>query len=173
MGQIDKKFIINLQGKDFVTYDGLLDLAHKQGLKSIETELIQIPNRENNMVAVCKAVAKTKEKEFTDIGDASPRSVNNMLTPHIIRMAATRAKARALRDLTNIGMTAYEEIIAEDVINENKVSKKQLDFIVQLAQVKKKTSEMPQILKDKFNVANSKDLSKQQASELIEMLQVM
>ena len=41
---LNEKFIINLQGKSYVTYEGLLDLALKN-LKSIEVELIQILQR--------------------------------------------------------------------------------------------------------------------------------
>lgn len=115
---INEKFIINLQGKSFVTYEGLLDLAHQMGLESLEVDLIQFPNEENNMTAIARAVATTEKNRFSDIGDASPRSVNNMLAPHIIRMASTRAKARALRDLTNVGMTAVEELSMEDSVPE-------------------------------------------------------
>lgn len=111
---INENFIINLQGKSYVTYEGLLDSAHKMGLKSLEVEIIQIPNPENNMTAICVATACTEDAVYTDIGDASPKSVNNMLIPHIIRMASTRAKARALRDLTNVGMTAIEEISIDE-----------------------------------------------------------
>lgn len=118
MSNIDSKFIINLQGKQFVTYEGLLDLAHQKGLKSIEVVLIQTPTKENNTTAICMATAMTENEKYTDIGDANSSSVNGKLLPHIIRMASTRAKARALRDLTNVGMTAIEEI-AEDVVHEN------------------------------------------------------
>lgn len=111
---INENFIINLQGKSFVTYEGLLDLAHKQGLLSIEVEIIQFPSRENNMLAICRATAKTENTIFTDIGDASPQSVNSSLIPHLIRMASTRAKARVLRDLTNVGITAFEELSFEE-----------------------------------------------------------
>lgn len=111
---VNEKFIINLQGKSFVTYEGLLNLAHQEGLKSIEVEIIQIPSQENNMTAICQAVAYTEKGSFQDIGDASPKSVNNALVPHLIRMASTRAKARALRDLTNVGMTAVEELTIDD-----------------------------------------------------------
>lgn len=111
---VNEKFLINLQGKSFVTYEGLLDLAHQRGLLSIEVEIIQIPNKENNMTAICKAIARTDKESYIDIGDASPSSVNSALIPHIIRMASTRAKARALRDLTNVGMTAIEELSFED-----------------------------------------------------------
>ena len=115
---INEKFIINLQGKSFVTYEGLLDLAHQMGIVSLDVELLQFPNEENNMTAIARAVATTEKNRFSDIGDASPRSVNNMLAPHIIRMASTRAKARALRDLTNVGMTAIEELSIEDDVKE-------------------------------------------------------
>lgn len=111
---VNEKFIINLQGKSFVTYEGLLDLAHQRGLASIEVEIIQIPTNENNMTAICQAVATTDKGRYQDIGDASPRSVNSALVPHLIRMASTRAKARVLRDLTNVGMTAVEELSMEE-----------------------------------------------------------
>lgn len=115
MANIDKKFIVNLQGKEFVTYEGLLDVAHHMKLKSIETELIQIPNSENGNTCIAKAVAKTEDgKEFHGYGDADPSNVNKLIAKHLIRMAETRAKARALRDLTNVGMTAIEELGDEE-----------------------------------------------------------
>lgn len=115
--KLNQNFIIDLQGKSFVTYEGLLDLAHQNGLLSIEVEIIQVPSKENGMIAICAATAKTETETYTDIGDASPNSVNRGLIPHLIRMASTRAKARALRDLTNIGMTAIEEISTDDGSN--------------------------------------------------------
>lgn len=111
---INDKFIVNLQGKSYVTYEGLLDLAHQKNLNSIKVELVQVPSNENNMVAICKATATTDTEIFTDYGDASPQSVNSKILPHLIRMASTRAKARVLRDLTNIGMTAIEELSIEN-----------------------------------------------------------
>ena len=120
MANIDKKFIVSLQGKEFVTYEGLLDVAHQLKLSSIETELIQIPSSENGNQCIVKAVVKTEDgKQFEGYGDASPNNVNRNIAPHLIRMAETRAKARALRDLTNIGMTALEELGDDETIEGN------------------------------------------------------
>lgn len=116
MAKIDERFIVNLRGKQFVTYEGLLDLAHQNKLKSIKTELIQIPSKENNNQCIMKAIATTEDgKVFEGYGDADTSNVNSMISKHIIRMAETRAKARALRDLTNVGMTALEELGDEEV----------------------------------------------------------
>lgn len=140
---INEKFVINLQGKSYVTYEGLLDLAHQRNIKSIVVDIIQMPTPENDMTAVCKATATTDDGVYTDIGDASPKSVNSNIAPHIIRMASTRAKARVLRDLTNIGMTAIEEITLDENISESEdnyianteepPTKRQLETIRKLA----------------------------------------
>ena len=105
-----KEYIITRQGKDFVLYEGLLDEAHQQGLKRISTTLIQIPHEDNGNMAVVQAEVETGKGIFSGIGDASPSNVNRMIVPHLLRMAETRAKARALRDAVNIGVTAVEEL---------------------------------------------------------------
>lgn len=158
---VNEKFLINLQGKNYVTYEGLLDLAHQKGLLSMEVEIIQIPNQENNMVAICKATATTEKETFVDIGDASPQSVNSALIPHIIRMASTRAKARTLRDLTNIGMTAIEELSFEDGISED-------DGIYQVEPPTKRQLETLKKLAEEVNYQiNYETLTKKSAGNLI------
>lgn len=96
--------------KEVATYAGLLSRAHDEGLKSVVTELIQIPTGENALVAIAKAEVVTEKGVFTGIGDASPENVTRKIVPHIIRMAETRAKARAFRDAVNIGMVCLEEL---------------------------------------------------------------
>ena len=109
--KLDQRFIKNISGRDFCLYAGLLDYAHQKGLLKLACEIIQYPTADNGYEAVCKATAETKSGEvFVDIGDANKTNVNKMISVHILRMASTRAKARALRDLTNIGMTCLEEL---------------------------------------------------------------
>jgi hypothetical protein len=105
-----REFVINRNGKDYVLYAGLLDLAHQQGLKAIKTQLIQAPGSDNGQVAICLAEVTTEKGTFTGIGDADPGNVSRMMATALIRMAETRAKARALRDAVNVGMAALEEL---------------------------------------------------------------
>ena len=116
-----EEYMIERGGRRFVLYAGLLEEAHARGLRSIETELLQVPGPENGEVAIAKAVVRTEGGKFSGIGDASPENVGGAIRPHIIRMAETRAKARALRDAINVGVTALEELISgesEEVLPE-------------------------------------------------------
>lgn len=99
--------------KEVVTYAGLLSRATQDNLKKVYTELIQLPSEANKMTAICMAEVTTDRGIFRDYGDANPANVSSMIVPHIIRMAVTRAKARAFRDAVNIGIVALEELGAE------------------------------------------------------------
>jgi hypothetical protein len=111
---MDRRYVIQREGKDFALYAGLLDLAHERGLLSIETVLVQLPTEANGNVAVVQATVRLSDAQgvlrtFQGIGDAAPGNVNRMMAPHILRLAETRAKARALRDAVNVG-----EALADD-----------------------------------------------------------
>ncbi|MBO9540091.1 hypothetical protein J7643_05810 [bacterium] len=108
---MERRHVINLQGQEFVTYEGLLNEAHQRGLKAIRTKLVQLPAAENGHLAVVTAEVELEDgKVFGGIGDASSANVGPAIAKHLVRMAETRAKARALRDAVNIGMTALEEL---------------------------------------------------------------
>lgn len=108
---MDPKFIVNLSGKDYPLYAGILAEAHERGLQSIETQLIQVPSAENEYMAIVKAVVRMKDGSFfEDYGDASPRNTSPRIATALIRLASTRAKGRALRDAINVGQTMLEEL---------------------------------------------------------------
>lgn len=121
---MNPKHIMKLQGRDFVTYEGLLDAAHKAGLCQIDTTLVQAPSAENDQTAIVHATATLRDEEtgltkgFSGIGDATPRNTSRNVALHLIRMAETRAKARALRDAINVGMCAVEELETSDLGHE-------------------------------------------------------
>ena len=108
---MDSKYIINLQGRNFVKFEGLLAEFHLNGGKSIET--IECPNSTAEEPKF-KAVVKGEKGEFTGHGDASDMNVNSMIKRHKYRMAETRAIARALRWYNNIGECSIDELGGEE-----------------------------------------------------------
>lgn len=120
---VPEEAYIHIDKKPYIKYPGLIGLGHKTAkllegyLTQTAYNFIQIPSKENGNVAIITTtlgiVAKNDKEmlcSFTGTGDASPRSVGSRITPHIIRQAETRANARALRLLTDVGMTAVEEL---------------------------------------------------------------
>ncbi len=106
---IPKEFIQSIQGKEFVKYEGLLDLFHKNGGQSITTELVSKKLGEETFF-IFKATVSGERGLYEGYGDACKGNVNSMIVKHMMRMAETRAKARALRDYNNIGIAAAEEL---------------------------------------------------------------
>ena len=115
--------------KHITYYADLPAAAHEAGIKHLNTEAVQLPNAANGETAVVKAVIETGRGNFCALGDASSRNVEPEFAPHLIRVAETRAKARALRDALNIGVVAFEEIsgriMATEKANTNDVAKAQ------------------------------------------------
>ena len=115
-----RRFVVNQQGRDYVVFGGLIEALHQVsgGYFSIDTRIEQLPTQDNAQVAVVSARVQVYDPEQPDvvrrsatgIGDASPANVNRMMAGAVLRMAETRAKARALRDLCNVAMVALEEL---------------------------------------------------------------
>lgn len=109
-------YVVNIQGKDFITFPGLLAEAHAQGLVAIDTNLIN--DDLNNPVVKATVAMKDPNagpgpsgvKSFTGYGDANANNVAKKVAGALLRMAETRAVARALRFACNIDMTALEEL---------------------------------------------------------------
>lgn len=86
---MDAKFIVNLSGRDYPLFAGILAEAHERGLQAIETELIQIPGADNDYVAIVKATVRMKDGSvYADYGDASPRNTSSRIATALIRMAS-------------------------------------------------------------------------------------
>lgn len=109
--------ITNLGGKPYVNSTGLLYKARNMGMAGISVEIIKSATNED-MSAIAKATVKMKDNaEFEDMGMASRESVK-MTTLHnadfITMMAVTRAKNRALRSATGVGLVSSEEMKEAD-----------------------------------------------------------
>src|ERR687890_133536 len=126
-----EEYMIERGGRRFVLYAGLLEEAHARGLRSIETELLQVPGAGNGEVAIARAVVRTEEGKFSGIGDASPGNVSSAIVPHIIRMAetqsgenkgelpATRKQLNYLEaliaDTVEYGLDKFEEMVGKPI----------------------------------------------------------
>ena len=162
--KLDERWIIEIEGNQFVKYAGLLDLGHQKGISQIEIEPLQLPTKDNGNFAICKATVISKSGEsFTDIGDANPGNCNSKVSKHLLRLASTRAIARSLRTFTNIGYTCLEELAdLNDVIgsgaktSSKPKAKKQVSKKPKAAKPARTKSEASQLESD-ANAASKKD----------------
>lgn len=105
---ISREYFINLKGRDYVLFGGLMAEAHRRGLKAIRTEMQQMPRPENGMTAIVTAEVEFADGQvFHGIGDAGPETTK--LTAYC-RLAETRAIGRAFRFGLNISETMKEEL---------------------------------------------------------------
>ncbi len=190
MATIDQKYIKKIQGKEFILFEGLLNLAHAAGLKRVDSELLQLPNKENDFTAISKAVVEVEKGTFTAIGDASPTTVASAVKAAYIRMSDTRAIARAMRLAVNVGMASVEEM-AESPADTNTegsnapqtkqeqskpstkgdASEPQRKAIYAISKkIGMSEDDMKELMNARYGVMSSKELTKSDASDLIEYL---
>lgn len=118
--------IMNLQGKEYITHQGLLAMAHRAGVIAIETTLVECSWDKMRAIVQAKVALPSKTPDgklriFAGYGDASgnpekqgerqaEKTLKSGMEGAFIRMAETRAINRALRLATNIGMTSIDEM---------------------------------------------------------------
>lgn len=118
--EVDQSLVDMLREDDYVTHEGLVDLAHKDGLRLTFTEPVQIPDQDDDTKhgVVFRAFAVTDRGIFTGYGDAT--SENTGVSGADVRMAETRALSRALRTAVNsAGTVAAEMPDSDDGVNDD------------------------------------------------------
>jgi hypothetical protein len=143
-----KHFVVTIEGQDFVKYGGLITLAKESKLlKGIRSQLIQAPTPENGNLAIVAACAVDAEgNEWWALGDADDKNCNRKVAAAKVRIADTRAKGRALRDLLGIDMVMYEELTpdvsaAAQAAGQAKITAAQANRITELMRLKNLTRE--------------------------------
>ncbi|GEM_PF-580780 len=179
----DLGHIIVMGDRPYVTKEGLIYYAQKSGqLAGIEVEIVE----RTQDFCLIKATVRTKDGgKYEAYGDADKNNTNRMVTPHLIRMAETRAVNRALRVAFPIGLTSYEELAEQDILYDPETgevieeirksnngnghaSDRQVNAIKTIAEKRKLTEEqLKELLKNLVNKENLEELSKEEASTVI------
>lgn len=113
----------------FPKYGGLLYLANTMGRPILKTKIID-SKTPNEICAECEAYLIPNEETLSKLGitrvddpfldmfkmpivahgTVNPGNTKSVMMPHATVLAETRAKARALRDLTGCSYTSFEEM---------------------------------------------------------------
>ena len=173
--------LVKVQGKIYPVVGGRLRLAHDENKSlSIETSVVQYSEDST----VIQASIRTEKGTFTGLGNASAKR-DRVLSNAILELAETRAIARALRFAGyGVEYTGYEEVgegkntAAEDPLLKDEEQKKpegatkaQINTIFSIAKsLNMSNDELRELIQDKTGKSFSKDLSKRDASQVINAL---
>ena len=104
--------IVLIDGKPYITRHGLQSIARKNGVRSIIPQFCKDLSDTPNNLFVFRAEVTTRDGGvFVAYGDAGPDSVSGKhMTPHLRRVAETRAVNRAITAAYNPGLISVEEL---------------------------------------------------------------
>jgi hypothetical protein len=107
---VPAQHLVLIQGKPFVKFAGLLQMAHERGLVALTADWTY----NDAELSLAHAVATFRDgRRFEESGDATLANTNRKVAVHFRRVALTRAKARVLRDALGIDLVAVEELADE------------------------------------------------------------
>jgi hypothetical protein len=173
--------LVKVQGKIYPVVGGRLRLAHDENKSlSIETNVVQYGEEST----VIQASVKTEKGTFTGLGNASTKR-DRVLANAILELAETRAIARALRFAGyGVEYTGFEEVVdaknqvSDELLQKDEKQKKtevatkaQISTIFSIAKnLSISNDELRELIQDKTGKSFSKDLSKNDASQIINFL---
>jgi hypothetical protein len=101
-----------LDGRLYVTHSGLLRIATRKRCRSIETVLQENHSdpAAGRWVFKATVIKHASSSGFVAYGDADPTNVSPLVRGAELRVAETRATARALRRAYGIGLCSVEEL---------------------------------------------------------------
>lgn len=165
------KYVIDIEGKDFVLYAGLQHLAQEQAIIQEEiVQLVQAPNDDNgNMAIISCTIKRSDGRVFSAIGDCDDTNCTKMIAPHKIRMAQTRASGIALRKALGINILMSEEMTS--TFDDKPITQPQVTLITKLmidkALTKEETKSIFTTLTGKSELSMA---TKKEASNFIDYL---
>jgi hypothetical protein len=107
---VPPQHVVMIQGRPFVKFAGLLQMAHERGLVALTADWTY----NDAELSLAHAVATFQDgRRFEESGDATPANTNRKVAVHFRRVALTRAKARVLRDALGVDLVAVEELADE------------------------------------------------------------
>ena len=108
-----KDGMMNLNRKPYITHVGLIWLANQAGKPwSSSIDNVDIKYDQNGLPIFALVIVTVSDENgsHTALGDASVQSVGKNITPHLVRMAHTRALNRALRAFVGYAGTTADEM---------------------------------------------------------------
>jgi len=155
----DLGHIIVMGDRPYVTKEGLIYYAQKSKLLAgIEVEIVE---RKQNFCLVKARVLTKDGGRYEAYGDADVNNTNRMITPHLIRMAETRAVNRALRIAFPIGLCSFEELAEQDIVDSTQ--EREVQEVHEEKEATKKQINTVNL------IAEKRGLSKELLNELIEI----
>ena len=105
--QLDPRFIIRIRrARVREVCRDCWTMAHQLKISQDRGGTNSVPTADNGNFAICKAtVVSQTGGVFHGLGDANPQNCNSKVAKHLLRLASTRAIARALRSFCNVGLT--------------------------------------------------------------------
>jgi len=107
---INSDFIVKISGKEFITANGLLEIAEQEGgIQSIEVTDINVTPDQTSAYVMVKVTMKDG-RVFVDCGSGTPKNLGSKVQGYPVEMATTRARSRALRFGLNVDYCSVEEM---------------------------------------------------------------